>query len=91
MNIIEDAPIPHEGFSPWIAYDGTGCPLDDKTRVQVKCAHETWEEAQSLALRSWYDRFPDHLPANEWDWEWNRDLDETDIVAFSFFLDDEEN
>ena len=87
MNIIEDAPAPHEGFSPWIAYDGTGCPLDDKTRVLIKTAEDTWGD-----IERWYvSGYRFHVPANEWDWEWNRGLGETDIVAFSFFIDDEEH
>ena len=83
MNIIKGAPAPHEGFSPWIAYDGVDCMLDDKTRVQIKFANEVWE-----GLSDWYINTLENR-VEDWRWEWHDD--ELDIVAFSFFIDDEEN
>lgn len=84
MNIIEDAPAPHEGFSQWIAYDSTGCPLDDGTRMMVKTAEDTWE-----FVYDWYNGSGRiEVPAGDWRWNW--DNNESDIVAFSFFLTDED-
>lgn len=87
MHIEEGAPAPYSAaWSPWIAYYGEGHPLKPGTRVRVRLRAMDWS-----LFAFGYDEFFHTRRAEGWNWEWDRRIVSSQIVSFSFHIEDELN
>ena len=65
-------PPVEDGGNPWIEYDGSGQPANDRVLVEIMYRHEREN-------KEWYSC---DEPADSWPWEWDKHSSLNDVVAY---------